>query len=388
MKRKGGQFNIIGEEIMKTNIHRQNQVNSSRAAAHSHQPMLKISQPGDRLEKEADEVASHVVNSNEPSTISGADENTLQRQPMEEEEELQAKLNGEKILRQPLEEEEEMQPKLKAGTPAAGNAPSIHKELKSPGSGSPLPASTLSFMEQGIGADFRSVRVHNDSRSHKMAESISAQAFAHGRNIYFNKGKWNPGSKSGQELLAHELTHVAQQNDRIQRKAIVKNDQGNEKQQVESALGKAEAMVDKAQKYIGGNKRDRYKLWFDKKYDPAKATDKNRFNDVRWGWIKVHSVFKSKDIEFDCSARNENWYAEVHTGDTKYSMKLGKDFWSAPLTGRDSKGGTIIHEISHEEMYTDDHKYGEDKAKKLAEDKPADARDNADNWEYFAEDSY
>lgn len=375
---------------MKTNTQIQDQMTGgSRAASHSIQPRLKISKPGDRLEKEADEVASRVVNRKETPMISGIHEKKLQRQPMEEEEEMQAKLKGEMIQRQPLEEEEEeLQPKLSSGAPGVDHATSMQQELKSTGSGSPLPSSTRSFMEKGIGADFRSVRVHNDSRSHKMADSIQAQAFTHGRNIYFNKGKWNPASKSGQELLAHELTHVVQQNDGIQRKAIVKNDQGNEKQQVESALDKAGVMVDKAQKYIGGNKRGRYKLWFDKKYDPSKETEKNRFKDVKWGWIKVHSVFKSKDIEFDCSARNESWFAEVHTGDTRYSMKLGKDFWSAPLTGRDSKGGTIVHEISHEEMYTDDHKYGEDKAKKLAESKPGDAMDNADNWEYFAEDSY
>jgi hypothetical protein len=41
---------------------------------------------------------------------------------------------------------------------------------------------------------------------------LNAKAFTHGSNIYFNKGEYSPGSSSGKRLLAHELTHVLQQN--------------------------------------------------------------------------------------------------------------------------------------------------------------------------------
>lgn len=40
---------------------------------------------------------------------------------------------------------------------------------------------------------------------------MNAKAFTFGKNIYFNKGYYNPSSFSGKYLLAHELTHVAQQ---------------------------------------------------------------------------------------------------------------------------------------------------------------------------------
>jgi hypothetical protein len=40
---------------------------------------------------------------------------------------------------------------------------------------------------------------------------VSAQAFTHGGDVYFNAGKYDPGSADGQRLLAHELTHVVQQ---------------------------------------------------------------------------------------------------------------------------------------------------------------------------------
>ena len=79
------------------------------------------------------------------------------------------------------------------------------------GGGSPLPASTNSFMSQAFGSDFSNVKVHADSRAIEMSQGLNAKAFTHGSNIYFNKGEYMPGSSSGKRLLAHELTHVLQQ---------------------------------------------------------------------------------------------------------------------------------------------------------------------------------
>ena len=44
-----------------------------------------------------------------------------------------------------------------------------------------------------------------------LSQSIQAQAFTYGSDIYFAPGRYDPGSSTGQELLAHELTHVVQQ---------------------------------------------------------------------------------------------------------------------------------------------------------------------------------
>ena len=105
----------------------------------------------------------------------------------------------------------------------------------------------------------------------------------------------------------------------------------------------------------------------------------------------MYDVFLSKNIEFDCSTRNMNIYAQVYPHDKHYLIQIGKLFWGAPITGRDSKGGTIVHEISHEEVYTNSvikDSYGEANAKSFAINDPNRATNNADNWEYFAEDSY
>ena len=57
------------------------------------------------------------------------------------------------------------------------------------------------------------------------------------------------------------------------------------------------------------------------------------------------------------------------------------------MTGTDSKGGTLVHEMSHFNVVagTDDNVYGQSGAKSLAISDPAAAVDNADSHEYFAE---
>jgi hypothetical protein len=62
-----------------------------------------------------------------------------------------------------------------------------------------------------LGADFSRVRVHTDAQSDQINRSLSARAFTLGSDIFFRRGQYQPGSSSGQSLLAHELTHVVQQ---------------------------------------------------------------------------------------------------------------------------------------------------------------------------------
>ncbi|NER38956.1 MAG: DUF4157 domain-containing protein [Oscillatoria sp. SIO1A7] len=80
------------------------------------------------------------------------------------------------------------------------------------GSGSPLPKPLRSKMEQAFGgADFGGVKVHTGAEGDMLNRSIQARAFTTGRDIFFRQGEYNPTSHKGQGLLAHELTHVVQQ---------------------------------------------------------------------------------------------------------------------------------------------------------------------------------
>jgi Domain of unknown function (DUF4157) len=79
------------------------------------------------------------------------------------------------------------------------------------GGGQPLDAPLRAGMEQALGADLSSVRVHTDGSAAASAQTVQAHAYTVGDEIVFGPGQYEPGSSSGQRTLAHELTHVVQQ---------------------------------------------------------------------------------------------------------------------------------------------------------------------------------
>lgn len=79
------------------------------------------------------------------------------------------------------------------------------------GKGAPLSHNVLTEMNSAFGVDFGCVRIHTDSEAVAMCRKMGAQAFTHGKDIYFNQGKYDPDSSAGKHLLSHELTHVIQQ---------------------------------------------------------------------------------------------------------------------------------------------------------------------------------
>ena len=181
------------------------------------QAKLTVGPAGDRFEREADHVADQVMRMTETP-------NPVQRQ--EDEEEIQTKPLAASItpllqrftsfVTSPLQrqgEEEEIQTKsaLSGGSFDVGSA--FESRLSAThGGGSPLPDIVRRQMERGFGADFGGVRVHAGSEAAQLNSEVSAQAFTHGQNIYLGEGRTNLGSSEGQRLLAHELTHVLQQN--------------------------------------------------------------------------------------------------------------------------------------------------------------------------------
>jgi len=86
---------------------------------------------------------------------------------------------------------------------------SLDQTLQS--NGEPLDDQTRAFMEQRFSHDFSNVQIHNDSEAHNSAEQINALAYTSGNQIAFGKGQYQPNTNQGKRLLAHELTHVVQQ---------------------------------------------------------------------------------------------------------------------------------------------------------------------------------
>lgn len=77
--------------------------------------------------------------------------------------------------------------------------------------GQALQDSTRQQFEGFFGTDLGDVRVHADAKAAELSRTLGADAFTVGSNVFFGAGKFSPGNDSGNNLLAHELTHVVQQ---------------------------------------------------------------------------------------------------------------------------------------------------------------------------------
>ncbi|WP_198440104.1 eCIS core domain-containing protein [Pareuzebyella sediminis] len=221
------------------------------------QPKLRVNRPDDPYEKEADLIADRVVNTpaSEPVSVpapapeiqrqeDGKEEEeetlqaaamTVQRMTDEEQEEsttvqtkqisfIQRDRNG--LQAASSEEEETVQTysdqrpssmyhsdviQLSGRGPPAQAAQFQSQLHNSTSGGRPMAAPVGDIMSSRFGADFSTVRIHTDTSAQQMSKQVNAHAFTYGNHIYFNSGKYDPASKAGQTLLAHELTHTIQQ---------------------------------------------------------------------------------------------------------------------------------------------------------------------------------
>ncbi|UBZ10420.1 DUF4157 domain-containing protein [Leeuwenhoekiella palythoae] len=211
----------------------------SKAAFFKVQAKLKMGQSGDKYEQEADNVAQQVVENTHGNSatkvqqkplaqtikpgiqLKALEEDQVQKKS-EEEEAVQAKEEEETVQAKTEENEEEtLQAKLQTtATPST----SIQERLKNnKHNGEPMAPATQTRMEQNFGTNLSDVRIHTDVNAQKMSADLGAQAFTSGRDIYFNEGKYAPGSPEGDGLLAHELTHTIQQGAIANNKSVKTN---------------------------------------------------------------------------------------------------------------------------------------------------------------------
>jgi hypothetical protein len=130
--------------------------------------------PGDINEQEADSIADRIMRMPEPANQSAAEVRQMTHVP------------DNRIM-----------------------LPDFH--LKSHGSGQPLPKQERAFFESRFDHDFSQVQIHADATATESAKAIGAKAYTIGQNIAFGPGHYNPGTSLGRRLIAHELTHVIQQ---------------------------------------------------------------------------------------------------------------------------------------------------------------------------------
>ena len=137
-------------------------------------PRLTVRPPGDRHEREADEVAGRVAE------------------------------GGHTPVPAPI--------RRVGGTGGVAAHPFVEWAIEGTrGSGQPLPDALRRPFEQRLGADLGDVRLHTDAAADGLSRLLQARAFTTGGDIYFRRGEYDPATTTGRRMLAHELTHTVQQ---------------------------------------------------------------------------------------------------------------------------------------------------------------------------------
>ena len=148
---------------------------------------------------------------------------------------------------------------------------------------------------------------------------------------------------------------------------------------INSAISAAKTMANSGVGYLNNNlKGTRYTKWFG-------TYSSTRYSTVKTHYANIKNALDTKPIVVDCSCK-ESYYAYVYPTQP-YKIYVCNAFWSAPTSGTDSKGGTLVHELSHFNVVgsTDDWAYGQSAAASLAISNPSKGIDNADSHEYFGE---
>lgn len=157
-------------------------VSAAATTAPKVQSLLSVSRPFDPLEREADAVAKHVARST--STPSGPVARSAPSSPQRQSDAVTDTAAGPGVI------------------PDA-----VEHVVTNPGSGEPLDPTLRARLEPHLEADLADVRVHREPRANVAAALLHARAFTYGKDVFLGAGE----SPSDLELMAHEATHVVQQ---------------------------------------------------------------------------------------------------------------------------------------------------------------------------------
>ena len=158
------------------------------------QTKLEVGAAGDRYEREADDVARRVV-----AAVSSPVANSALGLVTEGPDDAA-----------PVARRVQRRPAIgAAGGPVDAESESLIRSERA--TGQSLPDGTRQQMEGAFGADFSGVRLHTGARADEVSGRLGAKAFTVGSDVFFRGQAPQLGSRSGMELIAHELTHVVQQ---------------------------------------------------------------------------------------------------------------------------------------------------------------------------------
>jgi len=161
------------------------------------QPKLRVGSVDDPAERNADQVAAEVVrrlrSDDGPSSVGSAQPSDRIR-----------RATAESASGAGFEAGPDVESRIRRAMPT----------------GTPLESGVRSAFEGAMGTDLGDVRIHRSAAADQLNSDLSAKAFTTGNHVFFSQGSYDPGSSSGQELIAHELAHTVQQGGRVQRRVI------------------------------------------------------------------------------------------------------------------------------------------------------------------------
>jgi hypothetical protein len=182
------------------------------------QTKLVVGPAHDHFEREADSVARQVMARIESRPQAGGSADPVNRATVDEDELLQ----GKRISRASVDEEELLQGKRTAvvqritGSAVGPEGGALDSETagritSARSGGAAMEPMLRRSMERAFGADFSSVRLHVGGGADRLNADLGARAFTSGSDVFVRSQDYQPGTRGGRELLAHELTHVVQQ---------------------------------------------------------------------------------------------------------------------------------------------------------------------------------
>ncbi len=160
------------------------------------QRKIQIGKEGDKYEREADRVANEVVKKSYTAPDFPRQKGSY-RQQMEG-----SRRKGQRMLSGEQRSDEAMDRRKRR---------SRRRKSDSTHGGRRLGRKIIETMGEAMEADFREIRVHTDTEADEMNRGLQSVAFTQGRDIYFRKGEYTPGTYAGRWLIAHELAHAVQQ---------------------------------------------------------------------------------------------------------------------------------------------------------------------------------
>lgn len=286
------------------------------------------------------------------------------------------------------------------GPSTATAPPIVHEVLRSPGE--PMDSATRADMEARFDHDFGNVRLHSDAKAEESARAVNALAYTVGSDVVLGAGQTSLHTDAGRKVLAHELTHVVQQQSgglgrQVLQRWALHNCSQSQSVYVEDAFAKSYDGVSKAVKHLEAEPTDRLKqaLWLAFRSDSPETIEAVRG--------------KMKHLQKHITS------ASVTCADSKKESRCGTDFgfhsrasedygmiylcW--PTFGDDldsaQQANTLTHEAAHKYLYVGDKGYftktcdetarneraEEEKDSGTAGDSPAKRLNNADSYSCF-----